>query len=151
MHIASDAGEASALFTAVARQSIMILKTQMDHEKEVVDALMARADKGERDVYAVLSPIGLRGYVFVEGMNTDQLRVKVRDIKKAYSFIDARPPSRRSATTWCPYRPSSVLKKEIWWSSSPARSRVRRRASRRSTRTKRRSPWSLSMRWSPYL
>ena len=88
VHIASDAGEASALFTAVARQSIMILKTQMDHEKEVVDALMARADKGERDVYAVLSPIGLRGYVFVEGMNTDQLRVKVRDIKKAYSFID---------------------------------------------------------------
>ncbi|MGI6009298.1 MAG: transcription elongation factor Spt5 [Methanomethylophilus sp.] len=84
----SDAGEASAEFSAVAKQSIMILKTQMDHEKEVAQALIAKADKGQRDIYAVLSPIGLRGYVFVEGMNTDQLRSKTRDIKKAYSFID---------------------------------------------------------------
>lgn len=75
-------------FGAVARQSIMVLKTQMDQEKSVADSLMSKAQLGEKDIYAVFSPPGLRGYVFVEGMNTDRLREKTRDIKKARSFVD---------------------------------------------------------------
>jgi len=84
----SDAGSATAEFGAVAKQSIVILKTQIDQEKVVAESLIAKAAEGEKDVYAVLSPIGLRGYVFVEGMNTDQMHEKARDIKKARSFID---------------------------------------------------------------
>jgi len=74
-------------FGAVAKQSLLVLKTQIDQEKEVTRSLFAKAAQGEKDVYAILSPIGLRGYVFVEGMNTDRLQEKTRDIKKARSFV----------------------------------------------------------------
>mgnify|MGYP000757614163 FL=1 len=66
----------------------MVLKTQIDQERSVADSLASKATSGEKDIYAILSPSGLRGYVFVEGMNTDRLREKTRDIKKARSFID---------------------------------------------------------------
>ena len=39
-------------------------------------------------MFAILSPGTLRGYVFVEGMNTERLREKTRDIRKARSFVD---------------------------------------------------------------
>jgi len=81
-------GTASLNFNAMAMQSIMVLKTQMDQEKSVADSLMSKAQLGEKDIYAIFSPPGLRGYVFVEGMNTDRLREKTRDIKKARSFVD---------------------------------------------------------------
>ena len=74
-------------FGAVAKQSLLVLKTQIDQEKEVTRSLFAKAAQGEKDVYAILSPAGLRGYVFVEGMNTDRLQEKTRDIKKARSFV----------------------------------------------------------------
>ena len=86
--MSGDDGTDSISFEAIAQQSIMILKTQIDQEVEVAKALESKAKVGEKDVYAVLSPAGLRGYVFVEGMNTERLREKTRDIKKARSFID---------------------------------------------------------------
>ena len=82
-------------FKAIASQSIMVLKTQIDQERSVADTLYLKAvaeaqsnSTKPRDIYAILSPAGLRGYVFVEGMNTDRLLEKTRDIKKARSFID---------------------------------------------------------------
>ncbi len=86
--ITTKEGTSTQTFNAVARQSIMVLKTQMDQEKSVADSLMSKAQMGEKDIYAIFSPPGLRGYVFVEGMNTDRLREKTRDIKKARSFVD---------------------------------------------------------------
>ena len=75
-------------FTAQATQSIMILKTQIDQEKAVVDSLAPKADYGgQKDIYAILSPATLRGYVFVEGMNTDRMREKTKEIKKARAFV----------------------------------------------------------------
>lgn len=76
------------VFTAVAKQSILVLKTQIDHEKDVVTGLISKAALGEKDVYAILSPVNMRGYVFVEGMDTDRLREKTREIKKARQFVD---------------------------------------------------------------
>ncbi|WP_238603107.1 transcription elongation factor Spt5 [Candidatus Methanoplasma termitum] len=84
----TKSGSSSLEFNAVAKQSIMVLKTQMDQEKSVADSLMSKAQLGEKDIYAIFSPPGLRGYVFVEGMNTDRLREKTRDIKKARSFVE---------------------------------------------------------------
>jgi len=75
-------------FRASAKQSIMILKTQMDQERSVADSLLSKANVGEKDIFAILSPGNLRGYVFVEGMNTERLREKTRDIRKARSFVD---------------------------------------------------------------
>lgn len=75
-------------YTAYAKQSIVVLTTQIDQEKVVVDSLAAKANIGEKDIYAILSPVKLRGYVLVEGMNTDRMHDKKRDIKKARKFID---------------------------------------------------------------
>ncbi|MDR3205533.1 MAG: transcription elongation factor Spt5 [Candidatus Methanoplasma sp.] len=88
VEIAIRAGSDEIKFAAVARQSILVLKTQMDQEKSVADSLASKANVGEKDIYAIFSPAGLRGYVFVEGMNTDRLREKTRDIRKARSFVD---------------------------------------------------------------
>ena len=98
VEIAVNAGGATetAEFGAVAKQSILILKTQIDQEKEVARSLYAKASQGEKDIYAVLSPIGLRGYVFVEGMNTDRLQEKTRDIKKARSFVVDKNSEQRT-------------------------------------------------------
>ena len=84
----ADDGVGSMVFEAVAQQSIMVLKTQIDQEKSVADTLNAKAHLGEKDIYAILSPQGLRGYVFVEGMNTERLLEKTREIKKARKFIE---------------------------------------------------------------
>lgn len=86
----ADDGVDTITFEAMAKQSIMILKTQIDQEKSVADSIegLFKNDKVEEDVYAILSPGGLRGYVFVEGMNTDRLREKTRGIRKARKFID---------------------------------------------------------------
>jgi ribosomal protein L24p/L26e, archaeal len=81
-------GNMTAEFSAMAAQSIMVLKTQMDQEKSVADSLLSKANIGEKDIFAILSPGNLRGYLFVEGMNTEQLREKTRDIRKARSFVD---------------------------------------------------------------
>ena len=88
--VAAGADEDSMRFKAMASQSIMVLKTQIDQEKSVADTLFikAQAESKEKDIYAILSPAGLRGYVFVEGMDTDRLREKTRDIKKARAFIN---------------------------------------------------------------
>jgi transcriptional antiterminator NusG len=85
----ADDGTATMVFEAVAQQSIMVLKTQIDQEKTVANELFSKANKSkDKDIYAILSPAGLRGYVFVEGMNTDRVREKSKDIKKARNFID---------------------------------------------------------------
>jgi len=84
----SDGEVVKETFRASAKQSVMILKTQMDQERSVVDSLLSKANVGEKDIFAMLSPGNLRGYVFVEGMNTERLREKTRDIRKARSFVD---------------------------------------------------------------
>lgn len=99
---ADDGMTSSISFRAVATQSIMILKTQIDQEKAVAQALYEKANakaksgSSERDVYAILSPAGLRGYVFVEGMNTNRLNDEVRDIKKARNFVKDEKTSSNS-------------------------------------------------------
>ena len=88
VNVAAEGESDSKTFTARATQSILILKTQIDQEKSVVDSLAPKADfGGVKDIYAILSPATLRGYVFVEGMNTDRMREKTKDIKKARAFV----------------------------------------------------------------
>ena len=85
---AHSAGSVDSMsFEATACQSIMALKTQMDQEINVANSLASKASEGDKDIYAILCPIGLRGYVFVEGMNTDRMKEKARDIRKARAFL----------------------------------------------------------------
>ncbi len=83
----ASGGSRSMVFRATAKQSIVALKTQIDQEKTVADLLAKKASEGDKDIYAILCPDNLKGYIFVEGMNTDRMREKARDIKKARNFI----------------------------------------------------------------
>ena len=88
VEVSNKEGSDSLAFDAEARQSVLVLKTQIDQEKSVADSLASKAKLGDEDIYAILSPTNLRGYVIVEGMNTDHMREKVRDIRKARRFVE---------------------------------------------------------------
>jgi transcriptional antiterminator NusG len=75
-------------FRIEARQSILALKTSIGHEKDVTDGIGARAKSGKSDISAILAPTNLRGYVLIEGMNTDRMRDAVKGVRKAHSFVD---------------------------------------------------------------
>lgn len=75
-------------FEARARASILALKTQIGHEKAVADGVASKAKDTKGEIFAILSPTTLRGYVLVEAMNTDRLRDTVKGVKKARRFVD---------------------------------------------------------------
>jgi len=75
-------------FEAVARQSILALKTSIGHEKDVADGIASRTKAGKSDIAAILAPTNLRGYVLIEGMNTERMREAVKGVRKAHSFVE---------------------------------------------------------------
>ncbi len=75
-------------FAVEARQSILALKTSIGHEKDVADGIGSRVKAGRSDISAILAPTNLRGYVLIEGMNTDRMRDAVKGVRKAHSFVD---------------------------------------------------------------
>lgn len=76
-------------FSARATQSLLILKTQANQEKSVANSIRTKVmESPEKDIYAILSPVKLTGYIFVEAMNTDRMREKTRGIRKARNFLD---------------------------------------------------------------
>jgi transcriptional antiterminator NusG len=75
-------------FKAVARQSMMILKASIGHEKNVADDVASRAKTGKTGIYAILAPTNLHGYILIEGMNTDQMRESVRGIRRARGLVE---------------------------------------------------------------
>ncbi len=75
-------------FKAMARQSIVALKASIGHEKNVADDVGSKAKSGKSGIYAILSPANLRGYVLIEGMNTDELREAVRGVRRARGLVD---------------------------------------------------------------
>lgn len=78
----------SVQFTAVARQSIMALKTSIGHERNVADSLASKAKGSNAGVFAILSPTNLRGYVLLEAMNTDQLKETVKGLRRARGLVE---------------------------------------------------------------
>jgi transcriptional antiterminator NusG len=75
-------------FSAVARQSVVALKTSIGHERNVADGVASKAKGSKTEIYAILAPTTLRGYVLIEGMNTDELRETVRGVRKAHGLVE---------------------------------------------------------------
>jgi transcriptional antiterminator NusG len=75
-------------FSAKARQSVLALKTSIGHEKNVADSVYSKAKAGKSGIFSILSPTNLRGYVLIEGMNTDQLKETVKGVRKARGLVD---------------------------------------------------------------
>ncbi|HSV42305.1 MAG TPA: transcription elongation factor Spt5, partial [Methanomassiliicoccales archaeon] len=75
-------------YCAVAKQSIMVLKTSIGHERNVADGVASKAKTGKTGIFALLSPEKLDGYVFLEGMNTDLVRETVRGVRKSKGLVE---------------------------------------------------------------
>ncbi len=73
---------------AKARQSIVALKASIGHERQVADDVASKAKASKSGIYAILSPTTLRGYVLIEGMNTDELKETVRGIRRARGLVE---------------------------------------------------------------
>lgn len=76
-----------ATLQATARQSMLAVKTSIGHEKAVADSIASRAKPKPSGVFAILSPATIRGYVFVEAMNTDGLRELVKGVRRTRGIV----------------------------------------------------------------
>jgi len=76
-----------ATLQATARQSMLAVKTSIGHEKTVADSIASRAKPKPAGVFAILSPATIRGYVFVEAMNTDGLRDLVKGVRRTRGIV----------------------------------------------------------------
>ena len=90
VEVSTDGGAPSGRleFSAVAKQSVMILKTSIGHERNVADGVASKAKGGNTGIFALLSPEKLDGYVIVEGMNTDLVRETVRGVRKSKGLVE---------------------------------------------------------------
>jgi transcriptional antiterminator NusG len=86
--IRAGEGEVHREFSATAVQSIMVLKTSIGHERNVMDGVASKAKTGEKGIFAMLSPGKLDGYVFIEAMNTDLVRETVRGVRKSKGIVE---------------------------------------------------------------
>ena len=77
----------TATLVATARQSMLAVKTSIGHEKTVADSIASRAKPKPIGVFAILSPSTIRGYVFVEAMNTDNLRDIVKGVRRTRGIV----------------------------------------------------------------
>ena len=68
-------------------KEIFAVKTSIGHEKIVADMIAARAKKRDADVYAILSPQKLRGYVLVEGKGMERLRTLIKGLLKVRGVV----------------------------------------------------------------
>jgi transcriptional antiterminator NusG len=73
--------------TVAAVQAILAVKTQIGYERNVADEIEARAKRSNIGVLSILSPVSLRGYIFVEVMNPERLSELVRGIRRARGMV----------------------------------------------------------------
>lgn len=69
---------------------IYAIKTSIGHEKTVADGIAIKAKREKVEVYSILSPAPMRGYVYLEGVNPDRLTDLVKGVKRARGMVRAR-------------------------------------------------------------
>jgi transcriptional antiterminator NusG len=70
--------------------AIYAIKTSIGHEKTVADGIAFKAKREKVEVYSILSPAPMRGYVYLEGVNPDRLTDLVKGVKRARGMVRAR-------------------------------------------------------------
>ncbi len=63
------------------------LKTTANREDQVMDFLVSHAQKKELDVYAVIRPHGLRGYIFIEAKDRQSAEQAARNVPYAKGLL----------------------------------------------------------------
>jgi transcriptional antiterminator NusG len=70
--------------------AIYAIKTSIGHEKTVADGIAIKAKREKVEVFSILSPAPMRGYVYLEGVNPDRLTDLVKGVKRARGMVRAR-------------------------------------------------------------
>ena len=137
-------------FNAVARQSILVLKASIGHEKNVADEVSSKAKTGKTGIFAILAPSNLHGYVLIEGMNTDQMRETVRGVRRARGLVEGETSFAEIEHFLTPKPLVSGIREGdvVELVAGPFKGEKAR--AKRSMRARKRSPWSCSRRPSRY-
>jgi len=80
----------SKTLSTTAKQVLLVVKTQIGHEREVADALLLKSgmSKYTGAIFAILAPPQLRGYLIVEGMSIYTLKEMLKGVPKARGIIE---------------------------------------------------------------
>ncbi len=79
-------------------RAIYAIKTSIGHEKTVADGIAFKAKREKVEVFSILSPAPMRGYVYLEGVNPDRLADLVKGVKRARGMVRARGTTEASAS-----------------------------------------------------
>ena len=74
----------------VFHSAIYAVKTSIGHEKTVADGIAIKAKREKVEVYSILSPAPMKGYVYLEGVNPDRLTDLIKGVKRARGMVRAR-------------------------------------------------------------
>jgi transcriptional antiterminator NusG len=87
--LAEEAERAAEEDAELFETGIFAVKTSIGHEKMVANWLAIRARKRKMDVFAILSPPKLRGYLLLEGVkNKEALQDMIKGVQHARSVVD---------------------------------------------------------------
>jgi transcriptional antiterminator NusG len=67
---------------------ILSVKTRVGREIEVADSIRRRAEERvDSDIYSILVPVGIKGYIFVEGKDRNAITSAIRELKYVMGLI----------------------------------------------------------------
>ena len=67
--------------------TIFAVKTSIGHERIVADAIENKALRKGSEVFAILCPQPMRGYIFIESRNPDALQELLKGVKKVRGIV----------------------------------------------------------------
>jgi len=66
---------------------IFVVKSASNRENNVIESMIERVEKRNLGVYSIISPIGLKGYLFLEAENKDAAEQVVFNIRFARGLL----------------------------------------------------------------
>jgi transcriptional antiterminator NusG len=89
---------------------ILSVKTRVGREIEVADSIRRRAEESsDSDIYALLVPVGIKGYIFVEGKDRNAITSAIRGLKYVTGLITTPVPIKELESSIKPPSPAKDI------------------------------------------
>jgi len=89
---------------------IFAVKTRVGREIEVADSIKRRADEDrESGIYSVLVPVGIRGYIFIEGKDRNAITSIIRGLEYVTGLITTPVPINELESSIKPPSPAKDI------------------------------------------
>ncbi len=89
---------------------LFILKTQIGYELKVVDALFLRLRRIKAQVYSIFSPNEIRGYVFIEARDKNEIKRAISGVTYTRSMLKDTVPYEQIESFLIPTSPVLRIK-----------------------------------------